>query len=390
MSGFDIAAMESLLQALSRRPERNDLRGECIRLAGQLGRVSTLQELVRPLSAPLPKEEHIELYLDYLDALRLNGQYTSAASVYSRLLDNSWSHNQYRERILLHQSETLKWMGNQFASQRILRTLLVTGNSDRKLIAQLIAHALDSGPAGDGWALLEYYNGKHGEESWKNRFDNESMQLFLSYIRLLAEEGRVGEAIEELNDYLTQSGKRPDSGKVGQGSNALELELCRLYIAAGKKDECRTVITQSWTAARGRQEILLMQRIVLGEGIADLNSGLKTLPGISDKTGGIQALFTLAEQAETFADENAALILYSKILELQPESMRARVGLAKVFKKAGRLAEASSLYKRLWHDNPDEVFFFHEFLQLEFAGICTFIAVLRLCRRSGGARRARL
>lgn len=364
--GYDIAAMDSLLLALAKRPDLNELRGDCLRLAGQMGRVSTMQELAKPLTASPPVEENFELYLDYLDGLRFNGQYTLAGSLYSLLLGKIWSHQRYQEELLLHQAETLNSMGLAFESQKILRTLFVSGKSDRRVVAQLIDHALESGSAGDGRALLDYYTRTHDNGSWRSRFDNGSMQFFLSYFRLLEEEGRYPEAAAELNAYRVQYNNQPDAGKVRQGLNTLDLELCRLYLKAGERDKCRTVIANSRAAGQGHKEKLLMQDLVLGEGIADLERRIQSLPGVREKKGGLQALFVLAEQAETLADNKAALIFLDKILELQPQSMRAMVKKATLLKRMGLPAEASALYRNIWQENPAEIVFLNEFLQLEF------------------------
>lgn len=367
--GYDVAALDSRMQALAMRPGQLDLRGKCIRLAGQLGFLKELKDLGEPLtSSPLSSEKY-DLYLRYLEGLRLNGQYAAAESLYSRLLDKAWLNTHFRQQVLLHKAETLKTMGLRFQSQKLLRKMLVAGQARQEVILRLIESAIDSGATEDGWALFEYYIREFGSFDWKTSDDEKSNRLFQVYIGLLSEEGDYSTAVEELELYTKHrwSWKNKAAGVPPDFLSAAELELCRLYLRTGEKDKCRSIVARDKTPEfHELPEVSPLRNILFGDGTVEPAHLTAAIPAVNEGKGGVGALFALADQAAFFGNEKAALTVVSRILELHPQSMRAKVEKAAFLKKSGLFAEASGLYRELWRENNIETVYYQEYLMLEF------------------------
>ncbi len=364
--GYDLIALESLLHALSRRPYSKELQRECIILAGQLGSVSELKRLGRAIDTQALNGKSKNLYFDYLDALRINGQYSVADSLYAKLLASSPSGSRFHHEILLHKAVTEKMMGMVYESQKEMRMMIAAGRVTPEVISELIDFSLESGEISDGWALFDFYNKQSGNSLWKSAFDKESWRLFRSYIRLLSKDGDTSTALDELSQYRSQIGDESSVVQLAQIRSEVDLELCRLYLLSGQGQMCTSEVQQGSSGENRDYNSILILELVSTEGSISADALRRNMPELRKRKGGVRELFTLAEYAQSLGYVDAAFNMLAEVSKVYPDSMRARVKKANLLKNTGRYSEASLLYWQLWQEYPLEAVFYHDYLQMEF------------------------
>jgi len=368
--GYDVAALDSLMLALAMQPSALSLRAECLRLAGQLGFAGRVEELARDrVQLPL-SVDRLPLYLAYFDALHHTGMLSEAEFFASRLLEQQWLSDRDRRRINLERAGNLKAMGSIFASQQVLRSMLTSSDSpDPGVMAALIEQAVEVGTVQDGRALLAYYVEWPGNGNWKNRYDAESVKLFLAYIHLLAEEDDVKGATEELEQYLETHQQNTAVGKESGADTVLldsEVELCGLYLRTGEKRKCLARIQQYEQKGGLPPELRVLKYVAVGDGSINPEALTANLPGLENGKGGVRELLRMSRQSMRLHQETAAQAFLGKIIRHHPQSLRARVNLADVLARSGGLAEAADLYRALWLENDQETWLHAEYLKLAF------------------------
>lgn len=363
--GKDVDAFYSLKRAWEIAPGTSGLTSRVLSQAGQLGLLQELFEIGKPLVTSSLTRVNFSLYLNYIDGLRLNGQFSSAEALYSRMLNTDWADENYRRKILLHQAQTLKLMGAQFDSEKTLRTLLVDGGEQQAVVLQLLNNAIETGAIEDGWALFRFYAKDFDGNSWQNKNDLNSQKLFAAYIDLLEAEEEYATAIDEIELYLAQ--KRSDA-EAEQHSRLLERfskELCGLYIKNGEYQKCLSLLNSPESIAEAYGFALLARNIISGEGKINASSLFDQLNKKSPAPNVVQ-LFSLAENARSLENESSALAIYKKILELNPSSIRGKIALAEGLRFTGDVENATSIFQTLHKSYPDERYFYLKYLQLEF------------------------
>ncbi len=359
-------ALESMRTALKLNPESFELAEKAIVFAGNLGLLNELESIAGPLISSTLSDRNFTMYLSYLHGLRINGQYAKAEALYARMLNRDWMLDDYRSRLMLHRAETLKMMGLEFESQKVLRKMVVYQQDPENALSRLITHSIDSGSIEDGWALYRYHMKNRSKETRKNPSSIDNVHLFLEYIHLLESEGEIATAITELKKYSKKTASDKDFPENGDAMTPLQQELFRLHYRAGNIDACRAILNKYDSQKNSSRDIRLFTSILNGKGKIQTRKFIKDTLTAQNDSGGIPALFVSAERAEVFGDFSAALAFTEKILEIIPESQRAAVYKAYILKQLSRVDEASELYKALWRQNTDELTFYREYLGLEF------------------------
>jgi lipopolysaccharide biosynthesis regulator YciM len=359
-------ALDSMFFALKKRPESLELTKKAIVLAGDLGLVKDLKSLAAPLISSALADKKFSVYLSYLHGLRINGQYVEAEALYARMLNREWPKQKQRTLLLLHRADTLRMMGLEFESQRILRKMVVDGQGQQKALSRLIAYSIDSGAIEDGWALYRYYEKGRNQIPQKELYSDDNIELFREYIHLLEAEGDITTAIEELKKYSEKIPAGQILPNPGDALTPLQQELFRLHYRAGNVDTCRAILKEYESKKYSSRDIRLFTSILAGKGKMRVGRFSKETLSARNQSGGVLPLFLAAERAEVFGDFSAALELTDKILEVFAQSLRATVSKARLLKQLGRVDESTELYKELWQRNNDELPFYREYLGLEF------------------------
>lgn len=364
-AGDDIRAFYSSMEAWKSSRELGTLYTKLLRQAGDFGLLKELIELSRPLTATSLEKKYLDLYLLYIEGLRLNGQYSVAESIYSRMLNTDWAGKEGRIEILLHRAVTLKMMGANFESEKILRSLLISDGANKATIFQLIEHAIDSGVTEDGWSLFRYFGNDPAGKSWQEQTDPASQDLFETYIHLLESEEEYSVAADEVELYIKQKQTAINSKERNSLLSRFEQELCRLYIIEDEYELCSDVLVRSEKAGRNITSSEFIRAIVKGKGRVDISRYFQNSYNRKDAVS-IARIYTDAENAVELGQERVALEMYNKILASTAQSPRARIAQAERLNNLGQIDSAAETYKQLHAEYPQEIFFYKRYLQLEF------------------------
>jgi hypothetical protein len=263
----------------------------------------------------------------------------------------------------------MREMDRMFEAERLLRTLVAEGHdNDPGVMAELIESALLSGSTQDAKTLFMHYTGKDESSGWKVGYTNDQRAFFLAYIHLLEKEGQSNAAQKELVTFLTDFRKvTADHPNDHRGTLLhLELELCRLYLINGEKQGCLDLVRLYEKSGKLPPEMRLVKYIAAGNGTVNPEALITNIPGRENNKGGVTELFRLAETAVMLDKENAALSFIQEIERLYPPSVRAEVASAKLLKNTGKLELAEKAFNTLHQQNPDEFWFYVQYLQLRF------------------------
>lgn len=363
--GDDISAFASSMEAWKRSPGFGDLYRKLIVKAGEFGLLDNLIELGKPLISSSLEQKKLDLYLLYIHGLRLNGLYSEAESLYSRMLNTDWAEGKGRTEIVLHRAMTLKMMGAGFESEQILRALLISDGANKKTIIQLIEHAIDSGVTEDGWSLLRYFGNAPEGKGWQDKTDVASQDLFETYIHLLESEKEYSVAADEVELYLKHKQSSQKTTELISLLPRFEQELCRLYLIDEEYKACSKVLAKAEKAGHKLKSIELIRSILNGKGHVDIQKYFKdsyrqkNVPSIS-------RLFDDAKNLVRFDNEIDALEIYKAILRYVPESPRAKLGKAERLESLGQIDKAAEIYQHLHTEFPQELFFYKRYLEMEF------------------------
>ncbi|MFV0435901.1 MAG: tetratricopeptide repeat protein [Desulfopila sp.] len=366
--GYDVAALTSLTTGLALQPDSNRLRIACIELAGRLGFVKRVQALSRPiLAAERLEPADLPLYEATLEAERLNGQFALASTMRDRLLATSWLPGSSRQKLYLAHAEDFNAMGRPLAAQQLVRMLLVEETDvSPAVVGQLMEYAIAQGQLKDAQTLLAYYTVRPTAADWKTRYRQGDRTLFLASIHLQVAQGQGQAALHALDEYLAGYRRTASRADAGEAILALELEEARLAIAQGDRALCLEMVHRYERDGMVPPEMRLVKYIASGDGSINPEALIANIAGRETATGGIEQLLALARASQVLQKNGAAEVFLDEVLQLYPQSLRARLARAEVRVKDFRLEAAVGDYRQLYLENQDEEWLFDEYLRLEF------------------------
>ncbi|WP_136796675.1 tetratricopeptide repeat protein [Desulfosediminicola ganghwensis] len=364
--GLDVEALESYLCALDWDKDNLSILKNTIEIAGDIGRLDTLKALGDALTSRPIVSDELEVYLAYAKGLRLNGQYSVAESLYSKILNAQWNEPDARNKITLSKARTFRDMGKLFDSQRVLREIIAEDLYNQDAIIQLIKSVAENDSLNDGWSLFWFYVSGIDEKNWREPSESDLVEVFLTYIYLLEREGSYNLAISDLTHYLEEFPPKAQDRDSPSSYRNCELKLCDLYLVIDKNAECRSILREYPENTLHDPDVWVSQQYLEGEG-RFVPEELYTENGdLKEPNSGLRGLFSAAVKAVGNGENHAAVKITEFILQIEPESRRARIQLARALSNIGRLNDAAEEFRDLNERGGDSGVFMTEYLLLEF------------------------
>lgn len=359
--GSDQRALSSYYQGLKRNPADADLRRKCIHLAGQLGNVELLIDAGTPLFEKSLIPEKLPDYLLYLDGLRQNGRLNDIEALYTRLLSSSWLSKDQRGTILLHKAKALKYLGQPFKSQQILRELLAAENRDTEAAFELLDHAIAAGSTGDGWMLLNHIESGNEQLLQGNILDRDSQRYLLYLGQLLEIEGDQESAIDALKNPVAVY-RTPRNKSNRPLVSELDAYLSLLYLEDGNQIQSKSIIRGYKKLRADEPDLRFSNHLVEQNGKFQVKKLIKD----HDRTLGDRDLFTLAEITFERGYREGALAVAQYLVEKYPQSVRACYLVGKFGSKTGRLDVARKAFAKLHTEFPAEFHYHEQYLGVQY------------------------
>ncbi len=370
-------ALFVLEQALNRLPDRHDLRRSVVQLALALGRYNRAQEHLELLQTAFPDEGETKLLLGR--AAEAQGRYAEAKDCYEKAIQVSPQQIESYQRLVqllrrqpdLAPARTADQILDRLVAQnpesvpaRLIRLRYLLDQGDfqgadpLEKMEQDVQRALGLAPNEADVVLVaaEYAQARgrldRARELLQHGLEVEprSSRLYEALARLEVREGRLREGVACLQRGL--------QALTGPGQNALRWTLANLLLDDGQAAEAGTEITQ---LAQGKFSLAgldyLQARVLLLEGkwsaaarlFERSRAGAEATPGPGRET----VLFLehvdlfLGQCYEQLNDLNRQLAAYTRAVDRDPSSVRARLKLGAVLWTLGRTDEAISQYKQL-------------------------------------------
>jgi tetratricopeptide (TPR) repeat protein len=358
-------ALYSDIEALKLQPRNDRLRSHALSIAGTYGAIKELRQLILPLQRITGEPEHLQVLLDTIENLRMNGLFSEAETVYSRLFADMPRNPPNLHRLRLHQAETLTQEGRMYDAEGVLRGLLAEEKMKPELVKNLIDHAISAEDADSGWKWFKFLTGLQKDQEWRNRYDADARWMVYRYAELKAAGKDFAAAIQELNTY--KLGMEKNLPKESQSKNLLFFDklLARLYLERGDTTTARNLLYPYLKTIKDDSELNALHCFARDK---------QTSPALSECSGLHQesqtdkflTLVVLAETGFQLGKLGESLGYIDKALAVRPDSLRARTLKARYLNDIGRSSESLDLYRSLKKDNPNEAYFQDMYLQVLF------------------------
>ncbi len=342
--GFDLVAYQTMRQLLKQSPRSRDVFMDVLRMAGNLGFLKDLEELGAQMEITGPKS--YQDILDYCAALRKVGALQQAEELYDRLLQQSWLSKKQHHRTILDRAALYGEVDLTSKEQQQYRMLLAESPDDLEAIQALFAWAIETGDLDAAQILFDVFR-KVTRSGDRNK--DWSLETIIAQVRLLEAKGDVGDAVALLKKkrIVTPSGRMTQAGI----EKNVTVELCRILLASGKSREAEKLLPESYRLSKDVVHFLCEQ-------------------------GSLERLFSLAGFAIQCGFLNEAEEILAAIIAKEPDSVRARLELARLYKRTKKWQQSSVLFRVLAQQFPKEPYYRYTSLELamrlgEYAKVIT-------------------
>ena len=325
-----------------------------IQLAGELGQIQDLNffySLIsdQPVHSPIYKKGS----LLYADGLILNELFSKAEDFYFTLQQKVQFTKS--EKAIVNNSlfTILKMEGRFFEAEQFLRFRLIENQSDQDTIKKLILINRLTGDMDNAWKWYEYLV-TTSETVTDKDLPGINTHL-IEKVHILSDSGQSDEAIEILEDFLSQTEFLNLIGK--EEISDLKAELARRYYFEGEIKYAQNIL-QSLLIDDPRNVHLLTLDQLIDDVTMDASSLVHSISN--------DRLLDFAQSFENFDSFDIALGLCEKYLVKVPDSLRARVYRAHLLRKAGDVFYALQQFQTLNMDYPMEIGFKENLLELQF------------------------
>ena len=361
--GLELEALQHYTSCLRIRPDNQEVRLKSIRMAGRLGLVDTLREVYPDVPQG---EKNSAISIAYIEGLRENAMYDETEEIYRDLLRRAGTGPE-NEKILLHKAETLTLARQYFQAEQILREILARNVLAEQALLRLARLAVESRdlPRARKWfAILVKKNGGKDWRSVSNRLGRDMYRL---HIAILMAEESFDKVTNELQETLDSLEKRELDKETRTLVLDMQIVSCRVLLRQEKYDQCLRQLTRLREQQPKRIELaVLWYQLSKQKGRSATAFG--EIDQLLTSSGHLSLLRALhAAQLEREYDElEAGLHHLDKVLQIVPESVRARNLKAEFLAATGKLPEALEIYRNLAVQLGEQQYLRQQILELEF------------------------
>lgn len=376
-------ALRDYEKLLHLSPERDDIRLRCVRLSGELGKLSLVNQYFAAVNGNSAVAENVEVRLMIASAFRECGAYELALQEYQNILSASFQPaNDLKFRALLGLAKVHKDAGMFYEAEEALRIALNFDPDSRVVLSLLFELSLISGRTDDAeiWlGRLEDFDG--AVSSWQT--DLKRAQLLsakgayraaikLGYRiladiskqkELVSQEGGERDAVFEVNRdlvrFLLEAGrlkqaKRQCKKLVDEGKAELEplVLLTRAYSLGGELQEAKEIFTTALDIAKYDLGTLL-RLIVLCRNYG-LTEEMLEVASVASQSApdSLKIKFLLSEALSANGKNKQTVELLDSIVSEYPENIEAPVMRAKMLFKMGQFDKSLAQCEKVLKQKP--------------------------------------
>lgn len=346
--------LQSFLRYLQHKPTDSTILQQALALAGDLGlieRIDVLGHKLDQFGKDFAPGKMVDLQLAYIEALRKNGLYADAETVYQGLLEQHGGEQQLAATVVLHRAKTLSSQGHMFEAEQILRQNLARNLAPEKAIEKLVVLSLQQKRIAQAKAWLKLLAKRRGIAELDERAAILPEDIhFLSVMLLMAD----SEYDDAENQIFQHSLFTPNDGELTAFERKSALYLTRIYYFQEEYAKCLTTIQKNEASGNAPLEMRVLRAILDANGV---------------QAGKENSCTLLLERAELFVKYNQhkhALATVEEALHLVPQSIRGLLLKIEILAKLARYEEALEVVKTLPERMLDQEYFVKWQLQLQY------------------------
>jgi tetratricopeptide (TPR) repeat protein len=363
--GLELEALQHYTSCLLIRPDNQAIRLKAIRLAGRLGLVDTMKEVYQSApGAPLGKEDS-SMSFAYIGGLRENALYDEMEEIYGNLLRRAGTAAE-KEKIFLHKAETLTRARQYFQAEQVLREILarnVLAEQALLRLARLAVESRDLARAKKWFAILAK---KNDGKDWRSPSDRLGRDLYRLHIAILMAEESFDGVVKELRGTLDSLQRRELDKETKAFVLDMQIISCRVLLRQEKYDQCLRQLTRLREQQPKRIELaVLWYQLSKQKGRSATAFG--EIDQMLTSSGHLSLLKTLhaAQLEREYGELEAGLHHLDKVLQIVPDSVRARNLKAEFLAATGKIPEALEIYRNLAVQVGEQQYLQQQILELE-------------------------
>ncbi len=363
--GKEESGLLTLRKYLLNNPENIDAITKAIYIAGKLGLVTELYEIwqnawkkIRLLS------DKIGVGLTYIEALRINGHFSSSAMVYKEIILLAKDDQQVLARINFHKADSLYLQELVFEAEQTIRQVLAKNVAVNEAIAKLTKLSIKEEQLAWARSWLYLFAARVNVNDIEDENVDLPEDLFFLYIELLLAEEEYDEAEDKL---LQKIEKIANNTKIGSSAyiNKANLYLTRLYFFSENFNKCNIKIEEQLKRHPEDVELHVLKDII--ETILSNDSPERVASSTFEQENRIfSRLIKKAELYSKYGSHTTALKNVRVAKKLIPNSITAKLLEIKILTSLARYSEALKKVADVVEAFPELDYFDRLQLQLEF------------------------
>ena len=363
--GLETEALNSFEFGLSLDPIDLQLRTKCLHLAGRLGNSAKLKSLFNRGLREFDDAMSFEFVSSYLELLTYNFMFHEYETVYHWARDYFSGSKGKITRLDMQRALSLRKEGKTRRAEQLLRQLLNKEVYVEDILFQLAENATVDKKITDAevWyhALLKELNQNDSSFS----MDPVGCRTLLLNVDILKAQGKYGESLAIIDNYLTLSENTEISQKLEPLLRSLERKRCWLSFHNGNYLDAYKQCEEMWTQWSFDPELHILRRILtrklkIAEQVQDADSKIYI-----EGNPILTRLLALADKELGFQEYDAAEIHLRIVLDRFPDSVAGRAILAELMIVRGRSDSAAELLSLLVRQFPEEHYFYKKRIEVE-------------------------
>ena len=358
-------ALDWYEQYLEVMPEVHSVQLRCMELSASLGLIKRYDEHYQLTRRDaLSEQDRLQLDLQYVKVLLANGLATRAGTLCRQLIRDGLGGEVFLAECRLALADALYGEENSFEAEQVLRQMLMDGVATDDTLYKLVEFALESRELDLAQTWFELLSEYSGNADISLTCGNEKRNLPLLKARMLAASGKFGKAIEFVSEYRTFLAQRCQQ-EAGIKKQA-DLLLTHFYLLDNQVDKGLKLIAE----IRKEYPLDLEVRIIEQQ-LTNGRSGRGQGGGVDDllekKYGNeFVSLMRASRLEQKYGAWDAAYKHIRMALQAEPESLAARVAIARILQNQGHPEAAVTAWQTLVTDYPQELGFVRHLLEGEF------------------------
>ncbi len=364
-TGMEKEALQSYENALSRDPLDNELRYNCIKIAGSIGSVTKLKTFFEGGFSNENVKQSKKLLFLYLEQLKKNFMFQRYQVITDRFIDVFADDPEMVARLLLSLADAKQREGKFGKAEQILRKLLNNTLVSREALFKLAGNALNARNIDNAsvWYYALEKNILKGSSLFP--YSVEGGRLLVLKVRLLKLQGKYNLAIEIINEYFHSLNTTVESEAMQTVVSALANELCWISLYKGDYSAAQKLVLSYSGTLRFDRELLVLQKILDGKLKTTVYEKIAGRQLIAGRQSLVSRLLLVAESELLYQEYEAAAKHLEIVIKNVPDSLAGNILLARVFFAQGKFKEASSILSFLSGVFPYESYLYALLIEIE-------------------------